>query len=58
MPPSTCNKLPVINDDLSEARKAIDSATSSGLAIRPSGCILLACLMNLEFNFFYFDLDI
>lgn len=49
MPPSTCNRVPVMNDDFSEARKAIDSATSSGVAMRPKGCILFACLMNLNF---------
>jgi hypothetical protein len=31
-----------MKDALSEAKKAIDSAISSGVAIRPSGCILFA----------------
>jgi len=37
-PPSTTKSEPVQNADLSEARNAASSATSSGVPTRPSGC--------------------
>lgn len=37
-PPSTTKSEPVQNADLSEARKAASSATSSGVPMRPMGC--------------------
>ena len=38
------NGLPVIKDDFSDARKETNSATSSGVPIRPMGCQSLRAL--------------
>src|SRR6185436_9346725 len=38
-PPSMGKLLPVMNDAASEQRKSASSATSSGLPMRPMGCV-------------------
>jgi hypothetical protein len=42
-PPATSSVTPVIQDELSDARNSVASATSSGVPIRPSGCIAATC---------------
>ena len=45
-PPSIAYVTPVIHDAWSDARNTINSATSSGCATRPRGCVVLLCCRN------------